>query len=1177
MISKLRHTAIPNISKMNKKERRNLRLNTIVVLINLMLCSTITFSQQITVNEHKVSLEKALKLIRSQQSQYGLFFDRKDFKGILPIDLSVNNASVEEAIKKVLYGQPLTYSINEKVITIRPKILSIPKVVIDTVATADITGLVVDETGKGLHGATVRIKNNPRFTLTGDSGFFLIRRIPEKTTLVITFVGYEPKEVVVNKKQPIHVKMTVRTQNLDEVSVSNGYQLFPKERATGSFILIDSALLNRKVSTNILDRLDGVTSGVLFNKNPIGNTPAISVRGRSTIFANTNPLIVLDNFPYDGDISNINPNDVKSITILKDASAASIWGSRSGNGVIVITTKQGHFNQKPVINFNANITVGRKPDLYFKDQLSGWQYIDIEQFLFDKGKYNSKINNGYSALSPAVEVMLLRRKNLITDVRKAAMLDSIASHDNRDDLNKYFYRKNVNQQYQLSVNGGGIYNKYYISMGYDKNLANSVTSSFDRFTMNANNTVSFFNDKLQFTTGLMFSSENNKTTGLTYNPIYPYDNLANQNGNALTVTDGTLRLAYVDTAGKGKLLDWHYKPLDELNSQNYISNSRLTDYKINLGLNYKIIPGLNFSLNYTYDKGTNDYIEDYGSNSYYVRNMINSFTQINQTNGSVTRPVPLGDIVTNSKSSYYSHYGRGQLNYEKEFSGRNSINVIAGYEIKDYQSSLSSVKLYGYDNATATNLNSTINPLESFPYYYRSITSKIPLEMGNTWNIDRYRSYYANGSYTYDRKYILSASARRDESNLFGVKTNQKGVPLWSSGLAWDLSKENFYHFSYLPYLKLRMTYGYNGNVDKTTSAFLTTQTINGGNAWGQPILQVNNPPNPSLRWEKVKNINMGIDFGIKNKRLTGTFEYWIKDGIDLIGLSPIAPQTGVSIFKGNSANMSSKGIDLILNTININAPGFKWLSAFLFNYNTDKITNYKVKQGTNSDIVKTNYINPLEGYSYYSLFSYKWMGLDNMGNPQSILNGKISKDYAAMSNSTNASELVYSGTLTPKYFGSIRNSFCYKSWELSLNVVYKFNYYFRRSSLSNFSLYQGTGYGPSYQQSDYNSRWQKPGDELTTNVPSLIYPAQTIRDDIYTYSDILVEKADHIRLQDLQLNYQINKEKIKSLPFSSINLYVYAANLGILWKATNKKIDPDYPTGIPLPTTTSLGLKANF
>lgn len=204
-------------------------------------------------------------------------------------------------------------------------------------------------------------------------------------------------------------------------------------------------------------------------------------------------------------------------------------------------------------------------------------------------------------------------------------------------------------------------------------------------------------------------------------------------------------------------------------------------------------------------------------------------------------------------------------------------------------------------------------------------------------------------------------------------------------------------------------------------------------------------------------------------------------------------------------------------------------------------------------------------------------MGLDHNGNPQGLLNGQVSEDYSGISNSTNALELAYSGTSTPKYFGSVRNSFTYKSWELSFNIIYKLGYFFRRPSLSNYTLYQGNGTTASYQQADFDVRWQKPGDELITNVPSLIYPGKQIRDFLYTYSDILVEKGDHLRLQDIQLNYQLNKNKFKRLPFSSISLYLYAANLGIIWKAAAKKIDPDYPTSAPAPRTISLGLKANF
>ena len=1148
---------------------------TSAILLNLfLLVSTPVFAQRTTLKNQKAPLEKVIKTI-CDKAGYGYLFDGKDFKQISSVQTPANNLPFEESIKKALDGLPLTYIIKKKVIVIRP---AIPATwIASNSAIVNITGMIFDENKKALNGAVIKIKNSSRGTVTGESGFFVMHGIPVKTTLIITYVGYKSEEVIVTGKTIIK-QMTVSVKDLDEVSIlSNGYQFIPKERATGSFTLVDSTLLNRRVSTNVLDRLEGVTSGVLFNKNMTGNMPIISIRDRSTIFANTNPLIVLDKFPYDGDLSNINPQDIESITILKDAAAASIWGSRAGNGVIVMTSKRGKFNQKPVFNINSNISIGSKPDQYFKEQLSNTDYINIEQLLFDKGKYNSKINSGYSSLSPAVEVMLSRRKNLLSEERKTAMLDSIAAHDNRSDLNSYLYRKSITQQYQMSVTGGGIDNKYHVSIGYDKNLDNKVINSSDRYTVNINNTTSLLKNRAQFITGLLFSSNNNKIKGSNYLPIYPYENIANQDGSALAITDGTLRLLYADTAGNGKLLDWHYRPLDELQETYHTFLSRLTNYRVNLGLDYRIIPNLSFSINYTFDKGINEYNENQKADSYYTRNLINSFTEINQATGTIVTPIPPGDIFINGNNSYSSHYGRGQLTYQNEFSEKHAINGIAGYEVKDYENSQSYSTLYGYDPATATNLNTSINPVKYYPFYYNSSTSRIPIATFNAGTIDRYISYFANSSYTYDQKYVFSVSARRDQSNLFGVKSNQKGIPLWSTGMAWNISKEEFYHFGNLPYLKIRATFGYNGNVDKTTSAYLTTQSVNGGNDWGMPILQVNNPPNPSLRWEKVKNINLGIDFGTKNNRIAGSIDFWLKDGLDLIGQSPIAPQTGVSIFKGNSANTRAKGIDFTLNMMNIDVPGFKWQSTFLFNYNTDKITSYKANKSTNPDIVSANYINPLEGYSYYSIFSYRWMGLDSYGNPLTLLNGNISKDYASISNSSNVADLVYSGTSRPKYYGSFRNSFHYRSWELSLNIIYKYNYYFRRPSLNNSVLYQGTGYAASYQQADYNLRWQKSGDEKITDVPALIYPAKSSRDDIYTYSEILIEKADHIKLQDIRLDYQVGKDKLKNLPFSTINLYLYATNIGTIWKATNKKIDPDYPTGLPQPSITSLGLRANF
>jgi len=1048
------------------------------------------------------------------------------------------------------------------------------------VKTITIKGRITNEKGFPISNATIKVKESKTLTVANGEGLFELNNIQLGTNIIISSIGFKPSEIHnIQTDEFLNVHMFTEDKGLEEVQiVSTGYQNIPKERATGSFVLIDSGLLNRKVSSNLLDRLDGVTSGLIFNKNKLSsNTSDISIRGRSTISSNTNPLIILDNFPYDGDLANINPQDVKSITVLKDAAASSIWGSRAGNGVIVITTFNGTYNKKPVISLNSNISIGDKPDLYYRPQLTNQQFIGIEQFLFDKGAYNSIINNGYGALSPAVEIMLRNRTGAITSAQRTTMLDSIASFDNRKDLSEYYYRKSVNQQYQLSVNGGGQNNKYYISLGYDKNLANTVINNNDRLTLNVNNTTNLINNRLELYTGVLFSSTSNNINGQGYQPRYPYERIADQNRNALAVTDGILRLPYIATAGNGKLLDWQYRPLDEIQNAYSYENVKGTDYRINLGINYKIIPDLKFSVNYTYNKGIIDDQLNRTLASYYTRNQINTFTQISPT-GVISYPFPLGNILNSFSSTYFSNYGRGQLGYDKSFNKKHVISALAGFEIKDYQSSISRVNLYGYDEGTATNKNGTINPTVLYPYFYGASSAMINQGNSNSGTTDRYRSFYANASYTFDNRFILSASARRDESNLFGVNTNQKGVPLWSGGFSWNISNEKFYKSSLIPYLKLRATFGYNGNINKSVSAYLTAMSFAGYiNGFAQQYLEIQNPPNPSLKWERVKNLNLGVDFASKNSTITGSVEYWIKDGLDLIGATPIAPQTGITVFTGNSADMHGQGIDLILNSRNIARKDFAWTSNFLFNYNTDKITSYKVKATKNSDIVGLNYIQPIEGYSYYSVFTYKWMGLDNQGKPQSILNGNASKDYVAMTNSKNTDDLLYSGTLRPKYFGSLINTIKLKDLEFSFNLVYKLGYVYRRSSLSSTSLYSNPSGLNAYQQFDYDLRWQNPGDELKTDVPALIYPIDGTANNIYNYSSILIEKADHIRLQDIRLNYILSKKKVNFLPFSNVNLYCLVSNLGVIWRESKYKIDPDYPNGVPLPRTYAVGLKLNF
>ncbi len=1149
-----------------------MKLTTIILMTAILQVSASTFAQKITLSEKNAPLNKIFEKI-SDQTGYDFLVSTENLKKAKLVTINIQNEELKSALDKIFTEQPLSFVIQEKMVVVSKKetatmnkekrTLNIP---------VSITGKVTDTSGAALPGATIKIKGTGKATVTDYEGMFTINA-EEGDEIEVSFIGFDQGSFKVKAGQSFQrVVLHASSSKLNTVTVvSTGYQTIPKERATGSFVLVDSTLLNRKVSTNILDRLDGVTSGLIFNKSlGSGNNATISIRGRNTIFANPDPLVVLDNFPYDGDLNNINPNDIESITILKDAAAASIWGTRAGNGVIVITTKRGHASKAINIGFNASTTVSQRPNLHYQPQMSSTDFISLEQFLFNKGYYNNTINDGYSTISPALAIFLQRRNGQIAAGDSSSKINQLKNNDIRNELEKYIYRPAIKQQYSLSLNGGNPTHTYYLSAGYDKNLNNTSTNSYQRFTINANDSYFLLNNKLQLTAGILLSTSNTKANNDAYtNPLYPYEQLADANGNSLSVVrTGGLRKQFTDTTGSGRLLDWNYRPLDENSSNNKTS---LTDYKLNTTAKYTFFDGLELVVNYQYEKGNNDYTLLHANDSYYTRNVINSYSQIDQVSGVVIRPVPLGAIENVSNSTYTSKYGRAQINYLKKFNSKNELNFLAGVEVKDYQSSANSNILYGFNSSNDSSL--PVDFITYFPQYYGFGTNTIPYGSQQGYTIDRTRSAFANASYVYDGKYTLSASARRDESNIFGVKTNQKGIPLWSSGFLWNISKEGFYHVGLLPVLKFRFTYGYNGNVDKTTSAFLTAQD-SGPNLWNTEYSSIVNPPNPSLRWERDRNINFGLDFVTKNSLISGSIDYYIKSGLDLIANSPIAPQTGITQFRGNAANTKTTGIDFILRKNSIGNSLIKWQSNFLFSYSKDIITNYKVKQGSNAQIIVGNYLNPVEGYPYNAIFSYPYRRLDSQGKPQGVLNGAISEDYSSILNSTDASNLVYNGSATPLLYGSFRNTFSYEKFDFSFNITYKFDYFFRRPNVFSGSNNFGS-FG--YLAADYDKRWQVPGDELKTNIPALTYPQNDAQNGFFRGSSFLVEKADNIRLQDITLSYNFRMTKGSPI-LKNLQIYVYLNNIGIIWKATKQNIDPDYVYAPYVdPKTISLGISTHF
>ena len=1033
-----------------------------------------------------------------------------------------------------------------------------------------ITGTVISAIdNKPLNGATVKIEFSDATIQTAENGNFTILTTKSSGKLIVSYIGYKTAEVPFNSSNTklINIILEPNANNLEAVTVSTGFQTLPKERATGSFGIVNNELFNRSVSTDVISRLNGVTSGLVFDRTS-GNNLGISIRGKSTIWANTQPLVILDNFPYEGDISNINPNDVENITVLKDAAAASIWGTRAGNGVIVITTKRGRFNQSAKVSFNSNLTILDKPDLYYEKKISPADFIEVEKFLFEKGRYNTYINDGMTALTPAVEVLLKSRSGLISGTEKDHQLNALAQHDLRDDMSKYFYRNNLKQQYALNISGGGENQQYYVSGGWDKNLSELVGNSYNRISLNANNTYSLLNHRLEITTGIIYTKSNTNSNATTpefgNGAMYPYAALADENGNALPILKR--RENFLGIKANPTLLDWGYKPLDELS---YADNTTSgMDYQVSLGLRYKVIPSLIIDVKYRYGNGKTEFRNHYVDKTYYVRDMINSFTQINTVTGAVTRPVPLGDILNLSNGTYTSQNVRSQINYDLPWNNKHQINLIAGSEIGETLTSTNGYRLYGYDPNRETSIPTDFANL--YPSYITGGSSRIfsGLDMSRLTN--RTLSLFGNGAYTYLDRYTLSASVRSDGSNLFGVRTNQKWAPLWSLGALWDLSKESFYDFSLVPKLKLRATYGYNGNIDKSVTAFLTTRS-GSINRYNSISANITNPPNPDLTWERIGQLNLGLDFGLKNNVLNGAIEFFYKDGRDLIGDALLAPSSGFTAFRGNTAAIKGRGIDITLNA-GISAGSLKWNSTLLFSSVKNWVSDYKKMTATNAEYISGTV--PNIGRDLNAIYVYKWAGLDPInGDPRSYLNGEISKDYTKILSGTNVNDLNYIGTANPHYFGSIMNSFSYQNFSLSFNILYKLGYYFRKESI-NYSLLFGNSAGKGH--TDYNLRWKNSGDEQHTGVPSMIYPAISNRDNLYLRSAALIEKADHIRLQDIQLSYNLTKKVFSEIPFQSIKIYAYVSNLGIIWRANNAGLDPDASV-YPQPRSFAFGIKLDL
>lgn len=1189
-----------------KKFWRMMKLTMVFMLAAALSVSATTRSQTVSLSGKNLPLLTVFNTVE-KQTGYVLFANQNVLDHSSTISVDVKNMPLDAFLKQILKDQPIDFFIKDKTIVLKKK----PTPTAPTVDFKDllvtpqepIRGKILDSASNPLAGATIAIRGKDVKTMTDNEGNFTINA-KEGDELVITYVGFETLTYKLKAGSSfVALKMAQKIAGETEIVVtafSNGYQNIPKERATGSFEHIDNRLFNRTTGPTVLSRLEGITNGLQF-LTPGTNDPAnLRVRGLSTIEANSRPLIVIDNFPYEGntntrdnsaqvDLSFINPNDIESIDVLKDAAAASIWGARAANGVIVITTKKGKLNQKPRVSFNQTTTIGMIPDLsYDRSRLPSETMMEIEKYRFDNlTTYDP--NNSSRPVIPEYAYLLQKLKDgKIDPATFEAESNRLKNTETRDEVEKYLMQKSILQQYSVNVRGGGQMYSYYMSAGYDRNRGTNIGDRDERFNLNLNNTFAPVKN-LTIQAGVNYSTTKAHNNGISMSEfsganlmgISPYIRLKDANGNAATVIKDRSQQWKEDQVASAKLLDWNYRPLDEINQRDIKSTAQ--EIRINASINYKFLNRFDLGVQYQNTNGTNNRTAHYFKESYYVRNVVNKFTRVD--NGVLQ--VPYGDILEEgSPYKTKSNTFRAQLAYNEKINRDHVISALAGSEIREVvRQRTPGYYLYGYDPNTLSGKLTELDVLNSKPVRWggtETIPNQFPLEAQFNKYTDRFLSYYANASYTYKGKYTVSGSSRWDGSNLFGIKTNQKWQPLWSFGGKWDIDREDFYHSSWVPGLSVRATYGIAGNVQNLLSRYASGSLLNNSTQnSGLGYIRLGTVGNPSLKWEETKTLNLALDFTLKNNRISGSFEWYTKKAYDLIGDDYLSPNTGVitggtaqNSKKVNYADMRTEGFDLRINTKNLTGE-LGWNSTILLSTVKNKVTNVYVNPGRRvlEYFGGSNPVPPVAGVSRDMIYAAQWWGLDHeSGFPVIYQNGNKITSYQAYLNGLKKEDLVSAGVSVPTMFGSLRNDLYYKNFTLSFLITWKTGHVFRRSSIASGAEWNGT------YNMDYFNRWKQPGDEAFTNVPVYSKTYDANLSTYYNFSNTLITKGDVVRLQDVSLSYAITRSLIPLLPVERINLVANVRNVGMLWKANDFGLDPDFANAqYVTPRTFALGIQLDF
>ena len=979
--------------------------------------------------------------------------------------------------------------------------------------------------GEGLPGVTVAVKGSTNGTITSMDGDYSLQTEPQNT-LVFSFIGYETQEVPINGQKTINIEMHESSIAIDEVVIAVPYGTAKKSTFTGSASVIDKKIIAASQVSSVSKALQGTVAGLqsFSTSGQPGEDASIYIRGVGSANATTTPLYVVDGVPYDGALSSISSQDIASVTVLKDAAAASLYGSRAANGVIMITTKQGQNGSAPTIQLSAKYGFSSRAVRDY-DQLSTNDYFMLQW----EALRNSYMDNGQSAESAAQTASSILATTATgglginpygtqypqpvgTDGKIVAGATPLWDDSWEDALSQDAHYTDIS----ASISGGSERTKYYFSLGYLNDQGAYICSGFKRYNLRTN-----------ITTDLRKWLQ----VGLNVSATHSVQNYPKQDDTAI----GNIVLA-------ARSIPSFYPVYErDLTTGEYLldeNGNRIYDYG-----NYRkgSYNGYNFAQSMLYDK--KEYKRDAAS--------IRGYLQIIPLEG-LSYKMSLNIDYNSRFAHFYDNptYGKEPLtggvekenvrttgltynnviNWNHTFNENHDVRLMAGQEYYEYNTS---------------NFGGSRTGVITDGYYEPDVASTLSSFYGNS---DQYKllSFFGSAEYSYQSKYFVSASVRTDGSSRF--HPDHRWGTFWSFGGSWKISREKFLEEAandWLTNLTLRASYGAQGNDNVGYYAYKALYEI--GSSFGESTLHASRLETPELSWETNLNLNVGLDFGFWSNRLNGTIEFFQRASKDLLFARDLVPSGGFSSIDANIGKLKNYGWEFTINGTPVLTKDWTWKLSV----NATTYKNEIVELPT--DVMWQSTKKWVKGGSLYDFWLYEWAGVNpENGNPQWYYTDtdgsrKITEDYSSLT----SDDKVKVGSSLPKVSGGFQSDLTWR--DLSLSMLFSYAIGGKLYNNDYKSMISVSGGNGSTLSKDMLNRWTP--ENRYTDIPRLSYDQTSY---FTSSSSRWLVNRSFLRLKTVTLSYNLPEKWLHYATIKQASIFLQGENL--LTFCHQQGLDPEQP-----------------